>query len=92
MNLLQQRAQKELLDFPLLTELEQGGKAWSADDVAQLDVNHDPEVDEVLEAIPDTWVCEHDEALFIAENAEKTLVFKETLSGSTPAADEPLVD
>ena len=54
MNLLQHKAQRELPDFPLLDELEQGGKAWSADEVAQLDVDHDPEVDEVLKAVPDT--------------------------------------
>ena len=65
-NILQQKVQGKMLTFTLLEELEKAGKAWSAEEVAQLDVDYDKDLDEVYEEVPQDWPCEHDGKPFIA--------------------------
>ena len=59
-DLLQQRAQKEMPDFILLNELDKEKRAWSAEEVERLSIDYDDFLDEVIAPPPDTWVCAHD--------------------------------
>ena len=68
-NVLQQKAQKELPDFTLLKELDKKEKAWTVEEVEQLEVDHDVDLDKVYDPLPEEWVCEDDNVPYIVDTA-----------------------
>ena len=68
-NILQQQAQKEIPYFTLLKELDKKQKAWTTEEVEQLEVDHDEDIDNVYESLPEQWVCEDDDVPYIVEAA-----------------------
>ena len=56
-------------DFFLQKELDKKQKAWTAEEVEQLEVDHDPDLDQVYEPLPEQWVCEDDDLPYIVDDA-----------------------